>query len=528
MLPPNELDKKDFTRVVRGYSSAEVDEHIAFIIEKYTELYRENNELERMIKTTQAKLDALKKDEESIRAALINAQKASSAIINEANDRAEVVLRATKTNCEKILSDFRADIRKERDTIEALRTISEEFKANLFLTYNKHIELIGKISTEISGLSDLDITEDAFSRRVIENIKRDIIENINSTETQPPPQPKPREDEKNNPQSSVPVVQEIKKSPKNKIVPPVQTIQKSPEPELPDEAAFEASDDELDNTPVKDTKNDSFDDDSFDIDDADAIDDNEDGMEEAAIDDEYAEADEYFETDEDTGDIESIEINSEDDEEDDGGGYIGTLPALDDNDDDDFDFDGDDDFDEEYLKAFPEEAGEIKKNKEIVREPELPRTPVVPLAQPAKTPQANVTQIKSEPKKGVKSSIIELNKTLSARDGENLDLSDNSPAERRYTDFESETNVLPNKYSGNAQSSNAVKNSEPISDDVDFDEEEYRRFIDDIEGTSKKEKKERKFGFKKNKNKPNPVTNKKDKNEDEDLDFIYSDDETDD
>ena len=146
----------------------------------------------------------------------------------------------------------------------------------------------------------------------------------------------------------------------------------------------------------------------------------------------------------------------------------------------------------------------------------------------AKTPQTNVNPIKSEPKKGVKSSIIELNKTLSARDGENLDLSDNSPAERRYTDFESETNVLPNKYSGNAQSSNAVKNSEPISDDVDFDDEEYRRFIEDIEETSKKEKKERKFGFKKNKNKPNPVTNKKDKNEDEDLDFIYSDDETDD
>ena len=46
MLPPHELKNKTFSRVLRGYNSVEVDEHINFIIEQYMELYRQNDELE--------------------------------------------------------------------------------------------------------------------------------------------------------------------------------------------------------------------------------------------------------------------------------------------------------------------------------------------------------------------------------------------------------------------------------------------------------------------------------------------------
>lgn len=47
MLAPHELKNREFTKSLRGYSTVEVDEHIDFIIEKYSELYRENDELEK-------------------------------------------------------------------------------------------------------------------------------------------------------------------------------------------------------------------------------------------------------------------------------------------------------------------------------------------------------------------------------------------------------------------------------------------------------------------------------------------------
>jgi len=104
MLPPHELKGKDFTRVVRGYNPVEVDEHIKFIIEKYTELYRENDELERKLKTANARLEQFKSDEESIRSALINAQRASAKITTEANERAEIIIRSAKTSCDRIIA----------------------------------------------------------------------------------------------------------------------------------------------------------------------------------------------------------------------------------------------------------------------------------------------------------------------------------------------------------------------------------------------------------------------------------------
>ncbi|MDD4773097.1 MAG: DivIVA domain-containing protein [Eubacteriales bacterium] len=212
MLPPNELKNKNFTKAVRGYSMADVDEHIDFLIEKYTELYRENDELERRLRTTLAKLEAIKKDEESIRSALINAQRASSTIINEANERAEVVIRATKNNCDKILSDFRSDIRAECDRFLKLRASVAAFKQELFNMYNNHIEYIDTIGSDADEIDDLQVTEEYFVRQAIKEIKDDLTavsENTPGEQEQPEIQSKIQTESDQN----APLIAEAKNKP---------------------------------------------------------------------------------------------------------------------------------------------------------------------------------------------------------------------------------------------------------------------------------------------------------------------------
>ncbi len=63
MLAPHELNKS-FQKSVMGYNQNEVDNHIQFIIEKYTEVYNANTELEQKLKTVLAKLEELKAEEE--------------------------------------------------------------------------------------------------------------------------------------------------------------------------------------------------------------------------------------------------------------------------------------------------------------------------------------------------------------------------------------------------------------------------------------------------------------------------------
>ena len=50
MLAPHELKSKSFSKSLKGYNPSEVDDYIEFLIDKYTELYRENSELERLKK----------------------------------------------------------------------------------------------------------------------------------------------------------------------------------------------------------------------------------------------------------------------------------------------------------------------------------------------------------------------------------------------------------------------------------------------------------------------------------------------
>jgi len=178
MLPPHELKNKEFPKVMRGYSTVDVDEHIDFIIEKYTELYRANDELERRIQQAEADLKEFKVDEESIRSALVNAQRASSKIISEANERADVILRSAKTNCDKIISEFNAKILEERESLLHLRNVVADFKVTLFNQYTSHIEYIEKIAPELDTEIDEQIENADYTKLVVERIKKDITSGI--------------------------------------------------------------------------------------------------------------------------------------------------------------------------------------------------------------------------------------------------------------------------------------------------------------------------------------------------------------
>ena len=146
MIPPHELKNKEFTRVMRGYSIPEVDEYIAFLLEKYTELYRENDALERKLQSALDKVEEMKSEEQSIRTALINAQRTGRQIVADAQDRADKVMRSTKSDCLRILEEFRDKATVERNNLLELKTSVATLKKEMYEKYLKHIEMLEQIS----------------------------------------------------------------------------------------------------------------------------------------------------------------------------------------------------------------------------------------------------------------------------------------------------------------------------------------------------------------------------------------------
>ncbi|MBQ7780231.1 MAG: DivIVA domain-containing protein [Clostridia bacterium] len=174
MLAPHELKNTEFSKSLRGYSTVEVDEHIEFIIEKYTELYRLNDELEKKLRIVEAQLDALKAEEESIKSTLVNAQKASTQIINEANERADVIMRSAKNSCDRMIAELQANVVKENERLRDAQRETASFKAALFEAYRDHIAGIEKIVPEIRIENNDDAIAEKLSGEVMERIRRDL------------------------------------------------------------------------------------------------------------------------------------------------------------------------------------------------------------------------------------------------------------------------------------------------------------------------------------------------------------------
>lgn len=174
MLPPYELKNKPFKTALKGYNPAEVDEHLVFVQNKYTELYRAYNELERKFAACEAELEQFRKNEDAIRRALVNAQNAGARIMREAGDRSQLILQSTKDSCQQILADFEEEIGRKQDTLQALKNEVFEFKSRMFTIYREHIELLEAISPDGEDEKQWQLAPEEYVSNVIGQVVLDV------------------------------------------------------------------------------------------------------------------------------------------------------------------------------------------------------------------------------------------------------------------------------------------------------------------------------------------------------------------
>jgi len=146
-----------------------VDEYIEFVLGKYTEAYRENNELERKLRIVVTNLDEIKDEEESIRSTLISAQKMAEKIIADANDRADIITGAIKDRCDGVIAEFRQQLQAEKEKAWIIRTRIIDFKKQVYELYGKHIEELKDLS--VNEIEDIVLPDDDA---IVTNIFTDV------------------------------------------------------------------------------------------------------------------------------------------------------------------------------------------------------------------------------------------------------------------------------------------------------------------------------------------------------------------
>lgn len=174
MLPPYELEKTEFRKAIKGYNTVDVKEHLDFIIDKYTELYRAYSELEQKYAETCAELVTYKNNEDAIRRALVYAQNNKKKILEDASRRSQIILRSAKDNCEKIISGFKEQIQREKNTLTILKAQVEQFKQKVFAEYQQHIEYLEEISPENDSSSDWILPDTRYAGKVLAQVMLDV------------------------------------------------------------------------------------------------------------------------------------------------------------------------------------------------------------------------------------------------------------------------------------------------------------------------------------------------------------------
>lgn len=143
MISAKDIREIKFTRSMGGYKTAEVDDFLDRCADAVEELTRINDENERKMQVLAETVMDYRNQEDSIRSALISAQRMSESVISEARKQAEDIREAARNEADSMRDQAVADTAAELEELRRIRQEVADFKARLLATYREHLTLIG-------------------------------------------------------------------------------------------------------------------------------------------------------------------------------------------------------------------------------------------------------------------------------------------------------------------------------------------------------------------------------------------------
>lgn len=127
MLTPNKIRGYQFQQTGRGtYKSEEVDEFFGQVVESYEQVFKENGELVKKLSILATKLDEYRKEETSVRKALLNAQSFIDRMVEDAGKEAKKIVADAQERARNVDSITNAKIKVMVDEVEGRMRVAYE------------------------------------------------------------------------------------------------------------------------------------------------------------------------------------------------------------------------------------------------------------------------------------------------------------------------------------------------------------------------------------------------------------------
>jgi len=155
MLTPSEIQDKEFVKAVfGGYDMESVDNFLEKTAEDYGALLRENAVLKSKIKVLVEKLEEYRSTEESMRMALLTAQKMGNEVVEEAKKKGEAILAEVNDLAKKRIAELKQQLGLEEERLEQARRQTSGFSQKVLHLLANQVDFIEGL-TELAAPAEL-------------------------------------------------------------------------------------------------------------------------------------------------------------------------------------------------------------------------------------------------------------------------------------------------------------------------------------------------------------------------------------
>lgn len=186
MLTAKDIQEIQFTKTMGGYKTAEVDEFLDECVATVEALYQQNEENNNKMQVLAETIMEYRNQEDSIRAALISAQRMADSVVKEANEKAASILSEAQNKADAIMEDAEEnaelarqktmmDIEAEQNELKRVRKEVSAFKARLMSVYREHLTMIGVLEGDDTP-AEVSASEEIPAEEPIAPVEESIVQ----------------------------------------------------------------------------------------------------------------------------------------------------------------------------------------------------------------------------------------------------------------------------------------------------------------------------------------------------------------
>lgn len=148
MITPVDLENKEFKKSFRGYDMEEVESFLGELMKDYSRVYRENAGMKDKNAILNDTVENYKSMEETMRSAIISAQRTSEEIIRNAHEQAENIVNDAKVRAQEILNNMDGQIQALKRECAEIEGRSSLLRAKLRTVLNTYLGMLDELPEE--------------------------------------------------------------------------------------------------------------------------------------------------------------------------------------------------------------------------------------------------------------------------------------------------------------------------------------------------------------------------------------------